>query len=269
MLDGKGSLSIDVKTQGASVGALKKALAGNAAVNLADGAIKGFDLAGTIRDVKTKLNLFKAQGSVSADKQKKTDFSEMKASFVIKNGVARNDDLSMKAPLFRVSGSGDIDIGNEKINYLAKPTVVSSLKGQGGAELEALNGMTIPVKVTGSFADPKYAPDFAAIAAALAQKNLLGNVAGGKGDAVQKLLSGDKAGVLESLIGGKNKSAAAPAEPSAPAPGTPAAQPQPAPADAQAASPASAPAPAPAPESKPKLTPEEKAKKKLNKLLGF
>lgn len=262
MLDGKGTLSVDVKTQGATVGALKKALAGNAAVNLADGAIKGFDLAGTIRDVKTKLNFFKAQGNVGADKQKKTDFSEMKATFVIKNGVAHNDDLAMKAPLFRIAGSGDIDIGNEKINYIAKPTVVSSLKGQGGAEIDALNGMTIPVKVTGSFSDPKYAPDFAAIGTALAQKNLLGNVAGGKGDAVQKLISGDKAGALEGLLGGKKA-----AEP-APAVATPSSQPQPATAPADA-KPAAQAAPAPAPESKPKLTPEEKAKKKLNKLLGL
>jgi len=253
MLDGKGTLSIDVKTQGATVGALKKALNGNAAVNLADGAIKGFDLAGTIRDAKTKLNFFKAQGNVSADKQKKTDFSEMKASFVIKNGVAHNDDLAIKAPLFRITGSGDIDIGNEKLNYLAKATVVSSLKGQGGAEVEALDGVTIPVKLTGTFSDPKYAPDFAAIGTALAKKNLLGNVAGGK------------AGALEELVGGKFNKPAAPAEQAAPAPSAPS-QPANAPADAKAAA---QPAPAPTQESKPKLTPEEKAKKKLNKLLGL
>jgi len=260
MLDGKGTLGVDVKTQGSTVGQLKKALAGNASVNLADGAIKGFDLAGTIRDVKTKLNVFKAQGNVSSDKQKKTDFSEMKATFVIKNGVAHNDDLAMKAPLFRITGSGDIDIGNEKLNYIAKPTVVASLKGQGGAELEALNGMTIPVKVSGSFNDPKYAPDFAAIGTALAQKNLLGNVAGGKGEAVQKLIGGDKAGALEGLLGGKSKPAEQPA-PAVPAPAD-STQPQPAPS--------AQPAPAqPAPEPKKSLTPEEKAKKKLNKLLGF
>ena len=260
MLDGKGTLSVDVRTQGATVSAFKKSLGGTAAVILADGAIKGFDLAGTIRDVKTKLNLFKAQGNVSADKQKKTDFSEMKATFVIKNGVAHNDDLAMKAPLFRISGSGDVDIGNEKINYLAKPTVVASLKGQGGAELEALNGMTIPVKITGSFSDPKYAPDFAAIGTALAQKNLLGNVAGSKGEAVQKLLGGDTSGALQGLAGGK-KDAASPATSSAPAP---------APVEGAAPAPAqTAPAPASEPQPKPKQTPEEKAKKKLNKLLGL
>lgn len=255
MLAGKGNLSLDVKTQGTTVGALKKALNGNAAVNLADGAIKGFDLAGTIRDAKSKLNVLKAQGAVEASDTKKTDFSEMKASFKITNGVAHNDDLDIKSPLFRIAGSGDIDIGNEKLNYLAKPTVVATLKGQGGSDLGQLNGLTIPVKVTGTFSDPKYGPDFAAIGTALAQKQLLEKVGGDKAAPLQQLMGGDKAGALESLIGGKK----------APAPQT---APAPAPSEGTAPAPATDPAPAPAEQPK-KLTPEEKAKEKLNKLLGL
>lgn len=251
MLEGKGDLKLDITTQGNTVGALKKALNGTAALNLADGAVKGIDIAGTIREVKGKLNVLQGQGSLGADQKKRTDFSEMSASFNIKNGVAHNDDLSMKSPLFRITGSGDIDIGNETLNYLAKPTVVATLKGQGGADLGALNGVTIPVRVTGTFAAPRYGMDFAAIGAALAKSQLLEKAGGSKGEAVQKLLGGDQAGALEGLLGGKQKSA--PAEP-APAPAEPAAE-----------QPATEPAPAP----KKELTPEEKAKKKLNQLLGL
>jgi len=259
MLEGKGNVVVDIKTQGATVGALKKALNGNAAVNLADGAVKGIDIAGTIRDIKGKLNF--SGNTLGADQKKKTDFSEMKATFKIANGVAHNDDLDIKSPLLRITGSGDIDIGNEKLNYTAKPTVVSSLKGQGGADIGALNGLTFPVKVGGTFSDPKYNLDFAAIGAAVAQKNLLGNVGGQKGEAVQKLLGGDKAGALEGLLGGKKKSETQtnPAAPTAPAQTAPAA-----PGDAtQQAAPAQ-----PAQPEK-KQTPEDKAKKKLNKLLGL
>jgi len=252
MLEGRGTLAVDVKTQGATVGALKKALGGTAAVVLADGAVKGIDIAGTVRDIKSKFS-FKGN-SLGADQKKRTDFSEMTASFKIANGVAHNDDLSMKSPLLRVTGSGDIDIGNEKLNYVARPTVVATLKGQGGSDLGALNGLTFPVKLTGTFSDPKYGIDFSAIATEIAKKNLLGNVAGSKGDAVQKLIGGDKGGALEGLLGGK-KAATPPAE-AAPAASTAADQPAAAPAQ-------------PAPEAKPKLTPEEKAKKKLNKLLGL
>ncbi len=249
MLNGKGSLNVDVTTSGSTVGALKKNLAGKAAVNLADGAVKGIDIAGTLREVKSKINIFKDKNSLGADQTKKTDFSELTASFDIKNGVAHNEDLAMKAPILRLGkgdSRGDIDIGNETINYLAKPTVVKSLKGQGGAELDALAGFSIPVKITGTFSNPKYGMDFAAIGAAVAKSNLLDKVAGDKGAAVKGLLGGgDKADVLKGLLGKKT-----------PEPAT-------APANTETATQQEA-APKPA-----EVPAKEKAAQKLKKLLNF
>ena len=242
MLSGKGTLNVDITTQGNTVNALKKSLNGTAAINLADGAVKGIDIAGTIRGVKDKLNFMK-QSNVTGDKSKKTDFAEMSASFNIKNGVAHNDDLSIKAPLFRIGGDGDVDIANQTINYNAKPTVVNSLKGQGGSDLGILNGLTIPIKVTGTFAKPSYALDFSGLAAGIAKNKLLESVGGAKGDAVKGLIGGNKADAIKSLIGGGNKTA--PTQEAAPA-GDTGTQTLPPPA-----------------------TPEDKVKKKLNKILGF
>lgn len=243
MLDGKGSLNLDVATSGNTVGALKKALAGQASLNLADGAVKGVDIAGTIRDMKSKVNIFKDKSSLGADKTKKTDFSELTASFTIKNGVAHNEDLAMKAPILRLArgdSRGDIDIGNETINYLAKPTIVKSLKGQGGADLDSLAGFGIPVKITGTFSAPKYGMDFAAIGAAIAKSTLLDKVGGEKGAAVKELIGGgDKVDALSGLLG-KKKSTETPADGSSSA--TPAEQPK---------------------------STEEKVEKKLKKLLKF
>jgi AsmA protein len=240
MLSGKGTLNTDITAQGNTVNALKKSLNGNAAINLADGAVKGIDIAGTIRGVKDKLNLMK-QSNVTGDKSKKTDFAEMSASFIIKNGVAHNEDLNIKAPLFRIGGEGDVDIANQTINYTAKPTIVNSLKGQGGSDLSLLNGLTIPIKVTGTFAKPNYALDFSGLAAGIAKNKLLENVGGVKADAVKSLISGNKADAIKSLISGSNKTA-----------------------PTQEAAPANDTTPPP-----PASTPEEKVKKKLNKILGF
>jgi AsmA protein len=217
ILAGSGSVDVDITTQGMTVGALKKALAGNASLNLANGAVKGIDIAGTIRDIKNKANILKSKDAIDADKNKKTDFSELTATFNIKNGVARNDDLAMKAPILRLSkgdSKGDIDIGNETINYLAKPTLVKSLQGQGGADLDQLSGLSIPVKITGTFAKPKYGMDFAAIGAAIAQSSLLDKVGGEKGAAVKELLGNENKGeALKNILGGsKSKSGAADAD---------------------------------------------------------
>jgi AsmA protein len=172
MLEAKGTINVDLNTRGATVDALKKALSGTAAVNLADGAIKGIDIASTIRGAQSKLRELRGEQVQPSNKALKTDFSEMKATFNVKNGVAHNDDLTMKSPLLRVAGAGDIDIGHDRMNYLLKATVVATGKGQGGKDLGQLSGLTIPVKLTGALESPQYAVDFAGMATDFAKREL-------------------------------------------------------------------------------------------------
>jgi len=215
MLSGTGNLSLNVTAQGNTVTALKKSLGGSVDLRMADGAVKGFDLAGTIRDAKGKLNALKGQTSAEADKSKKTDFSELTATFNIKNGIAHNEDLAMKAPIFRLTkgeSKGDIDIGKEQINYLAKPTLVNSLKGQGGKEAEQLGSVGIPVKVTGTFAAPKFGVDMAALGQALAKSLAL--------DALGEKIGGSKAEALKGLLNGKSSTNGTESDPSKSGSGT-------------------------------------------------
>ncbi len=169
MLEGKGNVSLDVSGQGTTVSALKKALAGNAAIKLVDGAIKGINIGASIRDAKAKLGALKGEKTQAASRVEKTDFSELSASFAIKNGVAHNSDLAGKSPLLRLGGAGNIDIGNERLDYLLKATVVATTTGQGGKELGQLSGLTVPVRLTGSFDAPQYSIDFSGMAESAAK----------------------------------------------------------------------------------------------------
>ena len=173
-IDGKGNVQLDVTTQGAMVSQMKKALAGTAQLALRDGAIHGINLAQTIRNAKAKLGALSGapQQSGTSSTNEKTDFSELKGSFRIANGVAHNDDLSAKSPLIRVGGAGDIDIANERLDYLVKATVVSTLQGQGGPELQALKGVTIPVKLTGPFTSIGWKIDFGGMVNDLAKQKI-------------------------------------------------------------------------------------------------
>ncbi len=168
-LEGKGTLTLDVSGQGQTLTAIKKALHGNAAIRMTDGAIKGINIASSIRNAKAKLGALKGETTQAASQAEKTDFSELTASFNIRNGVAHNSDLAGKSPLLRLGGDGDIDIGNENLNYLVKATVVGTTAGQGGKELAELKGLTVPVKLSGPFASPQYQIDFSGIAASAAQ----------------------------------------------------------------------------------------------------
>ncbi len=171
-LEARGTINVDLNTRGATVDALKKALAGTAAVNLADGAIKGIDIAGAIRGARTTLQQLRGEQVQQSNKSQKTDFSELTGTFNVKDGVAHNRDLSMKSPLLRVGGEGAIDIGNDRINYLLRATVVGTSKGQGGKDLDELSGLTVPVKLTGPLESPQYAIDFSGMAADFAKRRL-------------------------------------------------------------------------------------------------
>jgi AsmA protein len=168
-LEGKGNVTLDVAAAGKTVNALKSALAGSAKVNLRDGAIKGVNIGELLRKARSALG---SQSAQAADAKDKTDFSELSASFAIKNGVAHNDDLELKAPLFRIGGAGDIDIAKSSINYVAKAAVVATTQGQGGKDLEQLSGLTVPVHLSGPFDSMKYEVDYRAVAGDLAKSKV-------------------------------------------------------------------------------------------------
>lgn len=166
-LEGKGNVAMNLSMQGSTVSAMKKAMDGNMSLNLTDGAIKGINIAKKLRDAQGMLGKAQTQ---SANQNEKTDFSELKASFKVNKGVAHNDDLSLKSPLLRLTGNGDINVGQESMNYLAKATLAKTLEGQGGRD--SVGGITVPVRVSGPFSDLKYTLDFGAMVSEAAKQKV-------------------------------------------------------------------------------------------------
>lgn len=164
VLEGKGRVIADIETAGRSVSEMKSRLQGNAAVQLRDGALKGFNLAKSLRQAKAAVSTSKDTAQ-RASQTEKTDFSEMSASFQIDAGVARNHDLDMKSPYFRVGGEGQVDVGKSRIDYTARATVTDTSKGQDGADLAALKGLTVPVKLSGPFDAVDWHIQWSAVAA--------------------------------------------------------------------------------------------------------
>ena len=114
--------------------------------------------------------------------------------------------VTLKSPLLRVGGEGDIDIGNDTINYLVKAAVVGTLTGQDGRPVNELKGVTVPVRATGPLTAPSFGLDFNALLT----------------DTVKQKAEDMVKGKLEDAIFGKKP--AAPATPGAtptPAPSAP------------------------------------------------
>jgi AsmA protein len=141
-VEGRGRLVLDVTAQGALASALQKSLAGTARVELRDGAVRGFDLGRIVQVI---------SGSGTGSGAEKTEFSQLDASFRIAGGVARSDDLLAVAPLMRVTGGGDIDIGNERLDFLLKAGITGGIP--------RLQGRTVPVRLKGPFTSIGYSVD--------------------------------------------------------------------------------------------------------------
>ena len=204
-LEGKGRLTADVTTSGASVAQFKQRLGGQAALEMRDGALRGINLAKVLRQWKTALSLDR-DAAQRASAEEKTDFSEISASFAIADGVARNKDLVAKSPFLRVGGEGAVDVGRGRLDYLVRATVTATPEGQGGAELAALKGVTLPVRVVGPFDAVEYKPQWSTVATELATQRAKG--------ALSESAKGALGGVLKGLGGtAPAAGASAPAKP--------------------------------------------------------
>ncbi len=150
-ISGSLSASIDVDTTGEWLSELKQN--SNGTINLAfrDGALNGFNLRHSIDAAKAKL-----RGQAPPPKEaKKTDFSSLTLSGVIKNGVFSSRDLDLQAPLLRVDGQGSADLNRELVDYRVNAKLVGTVEGQQGKAADELAGLAIPVSIKGAFTEPE------------------------------------------------------------------------------------------------------------------
>ncbi|MCB1954593.1 MAG: AsmA family protein [Rhodocyclaceae bacterium] len=155
-LTGKASVTARLDFQGSDDAAIRRSLAGQVALDFANGALKGVNLAALMRQAEALLT---GQPAPKEEGPNETDFTDMKATLLFREGVASNDDLTMRSPLLRVGGEGKADLVGETIDYRVRTSVVGTLTGQGGKPLEKVKGVTVPVHVTGRFDAPRYKLD--------------------------------------------------------------------------------------------------------------
>lgn len=149
---GIANMEVELSSQGKTVGDIRKALDGTLSLSLSDGAVKGFDIAQTLRNARRRL---RGEATEESDGKPQTDFASLVASAKITDGLLQITNLDGRNPLFRLLGDGTINLVGEELNVLARPSIVKSLQGQEGAELSELAGIEIPIRVSGSWADPK------------------------------------------------------------------------------------------------------------------
>lgn len=155
-LQGATALDIAVTAAGRSQRDMVSALNGNGSLKFTNGKIKGINIAQLARNVFSAATTGWQSGGAQD-----TDFSEMGGTFTITNGVLKNDDLKLLSPLIRVSGGGTVNMPPKTLNYRVEPKLVASLEGQGATG--GAQGIEVPILITGSWSNPRFAPDLASM----------------------------------------------------------------------------------------------------------
>ncbi len=153
-LTGRGDVSLALAATARDRGALVQALNGTVSLALADGDLAMLDADAVARYVKARL-----KGQPLPPKEtlvRRSRYDRLTATAVIKNGVARNDDLSAVSPNARISGRGTVDLPAETLDYTLTLTY-------GTAAHKELEGLPVPVRVHGPWAGPRVRVDLDAV----------------------------------------------------------------------------------------------------------
>jgi AsmA protein len=151
-LEGTADAGVSISMAGDQPEEIKKTLNGKGQLVFKDGAVKGIDLAGMVRNVTSAFRPGQAVGE-----KPRTDFTELIAPFTIANGVVNTDGTSLASPLVRVLATGKANIVDESLDLRVEPRFVATLKGQ--EDTKERSGIMVPVLVKGTFSAPSFQPD--------------------------------------------------------------------------------------------------------------
>ncbi|HMB31216.1 MAG TPA: AsmA family protein, partial [Desulfohalobiaceae bacterium] len=116
------------------------------------GTIQGLNIP---RLIGNKIRAIKGKNPKTSE-TKDTNFSQLKVSAKLQNGIAQESKVSLISPLLRLNGSGSIDLVKQDINYSLQAELTKEFKEKSGIELDKKGAITIPIQLSGSLTDPNY-----------------------------------------------------------------------------------------------------------------
>ncbi len=164
---GRGDITGDLTASGRDEEALKRSLSGSLSIQVAEGTVKGFNLERLIAEARARVG----GGRPPKGLPTRTQFDEIRASAKVQKGVLDSRDLVATADHLRVTGNGTVDLVREWFDFRFEPVVLEAPQGQG---LDDLEGIPIPVNLTGTFAHPQWNVDVVSALRSVAERELKG-----------------------------------------------------------------------------------------------
>jgi AsmA protein len=182
--------SFKLSGSGNNLSAIRRDLDGTMAFSLADGAWEGTDVWHQLRSA---YALFKQRPAPEPSDPARTEFTNVRVTGPVNDGVFSNNDLLAELPFLQMTGSGTVDLAAGEVDYSMQARVLEQpefVDEATAAELEDFTEAVIPLRITGPLADPSIQPDIAAMLIAEVEqavekevekltKKLLGDLLGG------------------------------------------------------------------------------------------
>ena len=139
-LVGDASMRLQFLGVGETMNQIMNSLSGSGRMDVGRGELLGLDIAGMLRNLDLA---YVGEGS-------KTVFDDITASFAIRDGILRNDDLNFASRLLTAKGRGSLDLGGQTIDYRVDPVALAAQLDQ---------GIRVPFLIEGPWSNVKFRPD--------------------------------------------------------------------------------------------------------------
>lgn len=155
LVEASGDLAMDLSGDGLDPSALLKTLSGSGEYALGSGELLGMDMNALIDEILGAQSLQGFDRAFSGT----TSFNLMSGELVAERGILKTPGLLLQSDSFDISGSGNINLATENLDYRLRLQLKGALKDKLAAKAGVLEDGLIPLKISGSLVAPSISFD--------------------------------------------------------------------------------------------------------------
>lgn len=152
--------SFKLSGRGSDLAAIQRDLDGDISFELVDGAWEGTDIWYELRRARAAI---KQEPAPEPQLPARTQFSQVRASGPVRNGVFSNNDLLAELPFMQLIGKGSVNLVEATVDYRISARVFDNPELIGddisADELKDFTKTVIPIRVSGPLTAPSITPD--------------------------------------------------------------------------------------------------------------
>lgn len=153
---GTGSFDLNLAGKGRTVIENVRTAGGNVSFDMANGAIKGFNLGSTL----CRLYNVTQRAPAPPEQPALTAYEGIRGSAVVTAGTATSNDLLARTSFMDINGNGTLELAEQRLDYELDAKLTGSIGIQNCETLDAFVGGELPFRIRGTVTEPEITPDF-------------------------------------------------------------------------------------------------------------